>query len=64
MGDEELYDHLNDPWEHTNLASNPNYAGIFAEHRKWLPEKEAPGEAMDHLLNPPPHREPVCRSSR
>ncbi|MDA0349700.1 MAG: sulfatase [Verrucomicrobia bacterium] len=53
-GEEELYDHLNDPWEHTNLASNPSYAGILAEHRKWLPESEAHGEAMDHLLNPPP----------
>ncbi len=53
-GDEELYDHLNDPWEHTNLASDPQYAGVIAEHRKWLPKNEAPGAAMGHLLKPPP----------
>lgn len=53
-GDEELYDHLNDPWEHTNLAGDSSYAGVLAEHRKWLPKTEAPGEAMSHLLKPPP----------
>ena len=53
-GDEELYDHRNDPWEHTNLASDPRYAGVIAEHRKWLPKNEAPGVAMDHLLRPVP----------
>ncbi len=43
-GTEELYDHRNDPWEWNNLAVNPEYAGVIAEHRKWLPkhEKEMP----------------------
>jgi len=40
-GGEELYDHRNDPGEHTNLAQNPEYAGIIAEHRKWLPKIDA-----------------------
>ena len=40
-GTEELYDHRNDPGEHVNLAANPKYAAILAEHRKWLPAKNA-----------------------
>jgi len=39
-GSEELYDHENDPWEHTNLAKNPQYADVIAEHKKWLPKTE------------------------
>jgi arylsulfatase A-like enzyme len=41
-GTEELYDHENDPWEWTNLALNPKYADVIKEHKKWLPENEAP----------------------
>jgi arylsulfatase A-like enzyme len=37
-GTEELYDHENDPWEHTNLAADPNHASVIAQHRKWLPK--------------------------
>ena len=40
-GSEELYNHQTDPGEHTNLASDPQYAQIIAEHKKWLPEKDA-----------------------
>lgn len=40
-GSEELYDHRIDPGEHTNLALNPKYAHIIAEHKKWLPETDA-----------------------
>jgi arylsulfatase A-like enzyme len=40
-GTEELYDHDNDPWEWTNLASKPEYAGVIDEHKKCLPENEA-----------------------
>jgi len=53
-GDEELYDHLVDPWEHTNLAGDPQYVALIAEHRQWLPKEEAPGEAMVDLLRTPP----------
>ena len=42
-GTEELYDHDNDPWEHTNLASDPKHAEVIAEHRRWLP-KARPAE--------------------
>ncbi|MCK5371050.1 MAG: sulfatase, partial [Cyclobacteriaceae bacterium] len=35
-GSEELYNHQTDPGEHTNLASDPQYAQIIAEHKKWL----------------------------
>ena len=52
-GAEELYDHLSDPWEHSNLAGDLNYAGVLAGHRKWLPKNEALRKPMDHLLNPP-----------
>jgi arylsulfatase A-like enzyme len=53
-GSEELYDHSKDPWEHDNLAGDPQLADVIAEHRKWLPQKEAPGDGAVHLLNPPP----------
>ncbi len=47
-GTEELYDHDQDPNEWTNLAGQPAYASILAEHRKWLPKIDlppAPGSA-------------------
>jgi iduronate 2-sulfatase len=40
-GSEELYDHRTDPGEHVNLAAHPDYAGVIAEHRKWLPRADA-----------------------
>ena len=41
-GEEELYDHRNDPYEWTNLASLPDSNPIKAKMAKWLPKKEAP----------------------
>jgi arylsulfatase A-like enzyme len=41
-GSEELYDHRVDSWEHKNLAGNPEYAPVIAEHRRHLPKREAP----------------------
>ena len=47
-GSEELYDHFNDGKEWHNLADDTNYAGVIAEHVKWLPEEEAaPDPAID-----------------
>jgi iduronate 2-sulfatase len=40
-GSEELYNHQNDPGEHINLASDPQYAEIIAEHKNRLPETDA-----------------------
>ena len=40
-GSEELYDHENDPGEHINLASDPQYAEVITEHRKYLPTADA-----------------------
>ena len=40
-GTEELYDHDKDPWEHTNLAKNAEFAAVIAAHKKHLPEKVA-----------------------
>jgi iduronate 2-sulfatase len=40
-GSEELYNHEIDPGEHINLAGDAQYAGIIAEHKKWLPENAA-----------------------
>lgn len=40
-GGEELYNHENDPGEHINLASDPQYAEIIVAHKKWLPKNNA-----------------------
>jgi hypothetical protein len=43
---EELYDHLSDPNECTNLAGQPESAGIRKELAKWLPVHDiAPAKA-------------------
>lgn len=36
-GSEELYDHTNDELEWINLADDPEYAEVIAEHKTWLP---------------------------
>ncbi len=41
-GWEELYDLKNDPNEWNNLADEPRYASILAEHRRWLPKIDRP----------------------
>jgi arylsulfatase A-like enzyme len=41
-GSEELYDMRADPHEWNNLAGDPQYQEVVAEHRKWLPPKSAP----------------------
>ena len=38
-GDEELYDHDNDPMEWNNLASDPKHATLKSDLAKWLPKK-------------------------
>lgn len=40
-GDEELYDHLNDELERTNLADDAQYADLIRELQDWLPKEEA-----------------------
>ena len=42
-GDEELYDHSNDPEEWTNLAGDPSHADLISRLARWLPEADAPG---------------------
>ncbi len=39
-GSEELYDHDKDPWEWTNLAGDPAYMEVIANHKQWLPKNE------------------------
>src|SRR4051812_23710270 len=41
-GDEELYDHTNDPYEWRNLAADPNFAAAKAALGQWLPRTDAP----------------------
>ena len=41
-GSEELYDMAADPQEWHNLASKPEHAAILEQHRKWLPQPDAP----------------------
>ena len=58
-GSEELYDHVKDPGEHRNLAQQPDFANVVAEHKKWLPETDAlpagsdrwEGDALDRRIN-------------
>ncbi|MES2692405.1 MAG: sulfatase [Verrucomicrobiota bacterium] len=40
-GSEELYDHRTDPNEWRNLAADPAYAAIKADHARWLPTRWA-----------------------
>ena len=41
-GSEEFYDLQRDPNEWTNMAGDRRYADLIAEHRKWLPQPDAP----------------------
>ncbi|MCA9055178.1 MAG: sulfatase, partial [Planctomycetaceae bacterium] len=41
-GSEELYNHDNDPYEWTNVASDPNYAAVKAGFQKFIPEANVP----------------------
>lgn len=36
-----IYDHQNDPGEHTNLAAQPRFAPIIESHRQHIPENPA-----------------------
>lgn len=36
-GSEELYDHRNDPNEHTNLIEGGKHSGIVADFQQWIP---------------------------
>ena len=40
-GEWELYDHQNDPREHTNLANQPSSRHLLGEIRKWIPSSPA-----------------------
>lgn len=52
-GSEELYDHDTDPWEHHNLAENPEFAPILQRLRAELPGDDAPLAAESHLPGSP-----------
>lgn len=41
-GSEELYDHLNDPNEWTNVVAGPENSAIKARLAQWLPKENAP----------------------
>ncbi|MFT5468614.1 MAG: arylsulfatase A-like enzyme [Verrucomicrobiales bacterium] len=41
-GSEELYDHREDPDEFRNLAEDPEFVDVIADHQRWLPETNAP----------------------
>ncbi len=50
-GSQELYDMRADPNEWNNLAGDPKYADVIAEHRKWLPVKSAkPAPGSKHRI--------------
>lgn len=40
-GGEELYDHVSDPHEWTNLAARPEFEDVLSHHRRFLPVSEA-----------------------
>ena len=61
-GSEELYDMKNDPREWHNLAGDPQYADVIADHKKWLPKPDsplAPGSAHRVLTYDPDTDEAV-----
>ncbi len=41
-GSEELYNMVEDPNEWTNLAGNPEYADVIADHKKFVPDSDLP----------------------
>ena len=45
-GEEELYDHGNDPGEHTNEAGNPEYSSIKADLEKEMERARALSETV------------------
>ena len=45
-GDEELYDHQNDPNEWTNLATKPEYAELKKSLAKWFPPEDTSVKLM------------------
>ena len=49
-GDEELYDHSQDPMEWKNLADDPRYAETKQRLAKWFPAKNAPDAPHDASL--------------
>ena len=46
-GSEELYDHVKDPNEYTNLAGQPFAGKIIDKLKKYIPKKDAPDPAGD-----------------
>ncbi|MDP6035221.1 MAG: DUF4976 domain-containing protein, partial [Verrucomicrobiota bacterium] len=52
-GSEELYDHKTDPNEWTNLAGQPQHAGLKKELEKWFPKKNAPAAAGNRAKRQP-----------
>ncbi len=53
-GSEELYDGLNDPHEHENLAGEPEHRPVIDALARWLPAENAPA-----LTSSPPAGEPL-----
>lgn len=50
-GSEELYDHVVDPHEWTNVVARAEWAGVVTEHRRWLPTVDrAPVEGSAHRV--------------
>ena len=41
-GSQELYDHQTDPWEWHNLAGDPRWRDVIAEHAAYLPKSTLP----------------------
>ena len=41
-GSVELYNEIEDPYEHNNLGGNPDYQKVISEIEQWLPEKITP----------------------
>lgn len=47
-GEEELYDHGNDPHEWHNVAGDPENEAVKADLSRWFPEESVPSLASDH----------------
>lgn len=59
-GEEELYDHQNDPNEWANLAKNPDYKDVIGKLRKEVPKNPHPLTKTSEKLMP--HHDPPFRT--